>query len=155
MDNYSQAAAILCIDMEKKDFQTLGNNNFIPLLSVDGFINDPLFFQINNDLARVQASASEGLGTDYTFVGLMPNNKERQAQIKKAFKKVCFITSFEDLKDLSDNIVTTDYVINEMLSSSHNCRYIDNLPFEKMELILKSVEQAIERTPIESHDLYI
>ncbi|SDB30941.1 regulatory protein, lacI family [Pseudobutyrivibrio sp. YE44] len=154
-DNYSQAAAILCMDMEKSDFQKLGENNFIPLLSVNGFINDPLFFQINDDIDKIKNAASYRFNSDYTFVTLTPNNDERMATIKKQFKKVAMINSLEDLKKLPDNIVTTDYIINEMLAGSRNCLYIDSLSKEKCSLILRSIEQAVDREPITDHDLYI
>ena len=155
IDNYSQAAAIICMDMSKKDFQTLGNNNFIPLISLNGFIDDPLFFQINDDYENIKKLAADKFGEGYTFAILRPNNSELCERMDSSFKNICYIESMDDIKNLSGNIVTTSSVIKEIVPHNVNCLYYESLSLEKMSIVHKSIEQAIEREPIQNHDILV
>ena len=53
--------AIVAYNVTPSVFRAIGNSNFIPLIGVNVNINDPLFFQINPSIQRLQNLARESL----------------------------------------------------------------------------------------------
>ena len=47
------AEVIICAGVEEEKFLRLAKENFVPLLSLDGKINDELFFQVYQDFTHV------------------------------------------------------------------------------------------------------
>lgn len=68
--------AIIAIDLSNKDFVSLADNCFIPVISVDMIINDSLFYQIYSDIPQLIEKASEYLGNDFYFVLEKYKNEE-------------------------------------------------------------------------------
>lgn len=68
--------AIIAIDLSNKDFVSLADNCFVPVISVDMIINDSLFYQIYSDIPQLIEKASEYLDNDFYFVLEKYKNEE-------------------------------------------------------------------------------
>lgn len=59
---------VIAIDLPNKDFFSLADNCFVPVISVDMLVNDGLFYQIYSDIPQLIEKAKEFLGNDFYFV---------------------------------------------------------------------------------------
>ncbi len=157
LEKYAQADAIICYDMETSDFKTLGDNNLVPLLALDSFINDPLFFQINSDIEKQKSACAEYFQQEpYSYVTLEPHNVERKKFLESHFDSIYFVNTPEDFKSISaKNLFLTDEILVDSLREQHRIFFSSNLAEDKLELLFQSMEQAIERAPIQNHNLYV
>ena len=155
VENYGQADAIICYDVDKATFTALGDCNFIPLLALDCYINDPLFFQINTNLDRLKNRASEEFkGEPYQYVLLDTDNFDKKIFTEHSFDDVLFVESVEDLKKItSKNILISNSVLLDFIPKKCKVCYEPDINKDKLELLYKAYEQAADRIPIDNHNL--
>ena len=157
-DKCDQADAIICYDVPSEYFYRLGDCNSIPLIALDCFINDSLFFQINNDPERLKREAAEFFrGESYLFVAFGTKNHEKEMFLRRNFKDLFFINEADALSDITEeNILTTDPVIAEILGRDHNVLLLPSVTEEKADLLLRCIQLAYDRDDsISQHDLYL
>lgn len=58
-EKFDWADLILTLDVDNDTFYKIGKLNFKPLIAIDSFVNDPLFFQINTDYAALKDQANQ------------------------------------------------------------------------------------------------
>lgn len=152
-----QADAMICYDISSEYFRQLGDNNFIPLTALDCMINDPLFFQINTDYQKLHKMAQEYFhGEAYQYAALKTANQEKESFFRTLFPDVCFINSYDDLYHIqSENILITDSVLETLLNGKKNICYIPSMSDSKAEALLRCVENALFRTPIDQHHILV
>lgn len=156
-ENYGQADALICYDLDKTTFASLGDCNFAPLLALDCYINDSLFFQINSNLDRLKAAAEKKFNDEpYQYVMLETDNKEKKDFANNTFDNVIFIEKPSDLNNITyNNILVSNDVLLDFIPKKYNVCYEPDITTEKLELLYKAYEQAAERIPIENHNLSI
>ena len=156
-ENYGQADALICYDLDKKTFAALGDCNFAPLLALDCYINDPLFFQINTNLDRLKAAAQKTFKDEpYQYVILETNNTAKKDFTNNTFENVLYIEHPSDLEKISSkNILVSNKVLLDFIPTKYNICYEPDITTEKLKLLYKAYEQAAERIPIENHNLCI
>lgn len=114
------ADACVCCGFSEEEFRALADENFIPVIAVDSLINDPLFFRIGTDYDKVLSSAAEYFkGENFVYATLTPTDGATKEKILSTFKKVRFISSVGDLKELAadgKNIAVSDYLISELIT---------------------------------------
>lgn len=156
-ENYGQADALICYDLDKTTFFTIGDFNFAPLLALDCYINDPLFFQINTNLDRLKDAAKKMFkGEKYQYVMLDTNNAEKKAFTKNTFEDVIFVSSPEDIKMLSSkNVLVSCEALLPFMPEKYNICFEPDTTKEKLELLYTAYEQAANRVPIENHNLCV
>ncbi|SDI12912.1 regulatory protein, lacI family [Pseudobutyrivibrio sp. 49] len=156
-ENYGQADALICYDLDKKTFASLGDCNFAPLLAFDCYINDSLFFQINTNLNRLKAAAEKKFkGAPYQYVMLETPNTEKKEFTNNTFDSVIYIDNPSDFDKLScDNLLVSSEVLLDFVPKKYNVCYEPDITTDKLELLYKAYEQAAERIPIENHNLCI
>ncbi len=149
--------AIICYDVKAMDFHNLGDHNFVPLLSIDGFINDPLFFQVISDYARIREDASRHFdGKDFVFAALETINDKRRELLVELFPSVVTINSPADILTLQEeNVVTTEHTIANLLSASGRLFYYPSLTQAKFDKVLECMECAINRVPVKEHSILV
>lgn len=93
---------IIAIDLSGKDFVSLADNCFVPVISVDMIINDSLFYQIYSDIPQLIEKAYEYLGNDFYFVLEKYKNEEYLSFLTKALpqERILFYTP-ELISDLT------------------------------------------------------
>lgn len=157
LENYGQADALICYDLDKSTFSALGDCNFAPLLALDCYINDPLFFQINTNLDRLKAAANEKFsGEKYQYVMLDTSNIEKKDFTKNTFEDVLFVSSPEDIKMLSSkNVLVSCEALLPFIPDKYNICFEPDTTKEKLELLYTAYEQATNRVPIENHNLCV
>ena len=156
-ENYGQADALICYDLDKKTFASLGDCNFAPLLALDCYINDSLFFQINTNLERLKAAAEKQFkGKPFQYVMLDTANTEKKEFTNNTFESVLYIDQPSDLEKISsENILISNEILLDFIPDKYNVCYEPDITTDKLELLYKAYEQAAERTPIENHNLCI
>lgn len=152
-----QADAIVCLDISSEYFHQLGDCNFIPLVALDCLINDPLFFQINSSPNRLKEEATAQFGDNsYQYLTLSTDNEEKKQLLLEHFPDIRFISDFRDVAKLSGaNLLLTDHVLYELLREKNNVCYSPSLSVKKAEQLFACIEKAIDRTPMEQHNLFV
>ncbi len=156
-ENYGQADALICYDLDKNTFSAIGDCNFAPLLALDCYINDPLFFQVNTNLERLKAAANiQFSGEKYQYVLLDTNNAEKKEFISDFFEDVLFISSPDDIKKINlKNVLVSSEALLPFIPKKYNICFEPDTTKEKLELLYTAYEQAANRVPIENHNLCI
>ena len=154
-ENYGQADALICYDLDKSTFSALGDSNFAPLLALDCYINDPLFFQINTNLDRLKAAANEKFsGEKYQYVMLDTSNTEKKDFTKNTFDDVLFVSTPADLQGITTkNVLISSDVLLPFIPDNCTVCYEPDTTLEKLELLFTAYDKAANRVPIENHNL--
>lgn len=101
------ADAIICVGMEEEKFRRLARENFVPLISVDGKINDELFYQIQQDFVYVLQAGEKEFGKDNFSVALVDTyNQTLKDEISQLSDKIVFIADDDITKLPRGNVVT-------------------------------------------------
>lgn len=138
------ASACICLGLEKAEFFTLANENFIPLIAVNSIINDAVFYQISNDYGKIREIAENNFGNDYIYVALRPNNSLLRKELLSTIPNAFLITDISDLKSLPQgNIVVTDFTLKELLSDKIKLDLSDRVDIATC--VLDCIEKAINR----------
>lgn len=101
------ADAIMCVGMEEEKFRRFAQENFVPLISIDGKINDELFFQIYQDFNHVLAEGEKKFGkNNFTLVLVDMYNASLKREISALSDNIVFVGG-NDLSNLpKGNVVT-------------------------------------------------
>lgn len=152
-----QADAIICYDMKLEQFRQLGDSNFIPLVALDCLVNDPLFFQVNTNLHILKEKADTHFGDKpYRYVMLDTPNAEKLSRLLSVFPDLIRIDSLTQIKELTgQHLLVSDLTLFKLLSDTNDVCFLPSVSGEKLDLLHQCIEAALERTPIEQHDLLI
>lgn len=151
------ADAIVCYDVPEREFALLGDRNFIPLLAFDSRIDDPLFFQVLSDYARIkEQAASFFAGGDYTFVSLPAGNTKLAAYLSDLFPSRREVSSLNDLTSLRGmRILTMEDTLCRLLSEDCELLYCPSVTEEKLEKLYECMEFAVSRVQIVNHNVIV
>ncbi len=105
------ATACVCFDLSNEEFRRFADENFIPVIAMDSFVNDPIFYQITTDFEKVNALAESRFGKDFTFVHIEPTNKELKEKICSAFSRVRFVSSPREIREWIDRAEERNVVL--------------------------------------------
>lgn len=154
-EKFDRADAIVCYDVTSKLFHRIGDSNFIPLLALDCRIDDPLFFQINSDFQDILQSAGRQFqGTPYRFVMLETENEEQRAFLSSLCPSILFIHDCRQLDSLQgEKLLVVEETLYQLLKDTNEVFYRPLMTTHKAEVLLQCVEYALQRTPIDQHDI--
>lgn len=112
------ASACICFDMPCDEFYALCGENFIPVVALDSLVNDPVFYQITVDYAKVLSGARARFGEDFCYVCIEPCNKETKQSVLNAFKNVVFLSGLADVDNVRcKNVVLTQPSLTELFQN--------------------------------------
>lgn len=159
-DDFSQvdnADAILCYDVTKEEFLSLGNNNFVPLLAVDCLIDDPLFFQIVTDYEKLLSDTTTYFaGEEFIFASLEIVNSKLKTMLEKLFPHIVFVQSIKDFKTFyGKNVCVTEDTLYQLLKGDCNLYYQPSATEHKIQKVYECMELAIGRVQITSHHILV
>ncbi|HEL1704630.1 TPA: LacI family DNA-binding transcriptional regulator [Streptococcus suis] len=151
------ADVILTLDVAKEDFYKIGNANFSPLIALDSFIDDPVFFQINSDFQKLKKQAIQYFReTTFTFVSLPINDEKRKELIQNTFSSIKYVKSVEELDNFDyKNVLIIDSILEQLISNYYNKLYISGFSDEKFEKIFQAIEWASQRIEINNHNIVV
>lgn len=78
IDNLNSFNTIITIDLTKEEFLNIGNKTFTPLIAINSYINDPVFYQINRDYEKINETSFEFFKDEFTLLTVDTNNTERK-----------------------------------------------------------------------------
>ncbi|MDE5896711.1 MAG: hypothetical protein K2H43_02715 [Clostridia bacterium] len=116
----SNADAIIAFNVNKDTFYEIGNQNYIPLISVNCLVEDKLFFQITADYQKLKQKADDHFKGEYSFICLAPADSALREQILSVFDRVIFIENGKDCREVhAENLLTVNGIIAEFFKSQH------------------------------------
>lgn len=151
------ADAIICVGMEEDKFRRLAQENFVPLLSVDGKINDELFFQVYQDFHHVLEEGEKKFGKNNFTVALVDMyNEALKKEIGELSQNIVFIADNDIGKLPKGNIVTVN-------ASLKNIDGLDNTDIllvpsntqEKVDALIDCFNKAVERVQGTDHTVRV
>lgn len=157
IEKYDMADVIVTSDVTKEEFHQIGNANFSPLVALDSFIDDPLFFQINSDYSHIQQTAEHFFkGESFTFVSVPIHNTERREHLLQLFSNVMFMNRLEDIHSIpSGNILVIDQILNEILMDRQQKLYLPTMSKDKFNHLFQAIEWALQRQEMDNHNILV
>lgn len=151
------ADAIICVGMEEDKFRRIAQENYVPLLSVDGKINDELFFQVYQDFNHVLKEGERAFGKDNFSVVLADMyNETLKEEISKLSANIVF-TDERDANKLPDGNVV---VVHSSLKKIYEFKNADVLfvpanTQARVDAILDCFNKATERVQGTEHTVKV
>ncbi|MDE7158899.1 MAG: LacI family transcriptional regulator [Clostridiales bacterium] len=151
------ADAIICVGMEEEKFRRLARENYVPLLSVDGKINDELFFQIYQDFTHVLGEAEKAFGkNNFSLVLVDMYNQSLKEELAALYGNIVFLDGNDVSKLPKGNIVT----VHSSLKSINRieCENMLVVPANtqaRVDAILDCFNMATERVQGKSHTVRV
>lgn len=154
---FDNVDAIICHDISTEEFYAVGDLNFVPLLTVDSHIGDPLFFQISSDIEKLHMQALEFFQSEeYTVVSLEKQNQGFKSTLENYFPSILYIKSIDDFSSIEyKNVFTFEQTLQELLPSSCNICYLPTITTNKLNKVMECVELAINRVQIIEHNIIL
>ena len=141
------ADAIMCVGTEEEKFRRVARENFVPLISIDGKINDQLFFQIYQDFNHVLKEGERQFGKDNFHVVLVDMyNQTLKDEICELSDKIVFISD-NDVSNLpGGNIVTVhSSLANLNVFKDRNVLLVPANTQARIDAIIDCFNKATER----------
>lgn len=159
-EKYDAADVIVAYDVSKDYFQKIGDNNFVPLLALDCFIDNFLFYQVNSDYKKIARTAEAYFnGRDYTLLTLDTDNQEKKLLLESSFPSVSFVSELACISNSkANNILVIDYSIYELAKQQKQADslcYVPLISAQKCASLFQCIEYALERTSDKSHDVLL
>lgn len=146
--------AIICHGTTVNFFRSIAELNFVPVIAVDLYVNDNLFFQINSNYRKVVDVAEANFGYD-DFTIVMPDGLSPQVrgQLRRAYQTKA-IKDLEHLKEyLLENIDRNIIVYGVELAKIAKLIKEDVVAFpifteDKVQTIIQCAKKAITRQDV-------
>ncbi|MGT2932766.1 LacI family DNA-binding transcriptional regulator [Streptococcus catagoni] len=157
IEKFDWSDMILTLDIEKDVFRKIGKLSFKPLIALNSFINDPLFFQINTDYAKLKEKADAFFkGQSYTLLSLPINNEERYQHMASLFSNLRIVDDIKVLENFKEeNLLLIDKSLDQFFRDAPHKLYLPSFHPKKEQAILNAIEWAKERQPDKDHNLLI
>ena len=151
------ADAIICVGMEEDKFRRLARENYVPLLSVDGKINDELFFQIYQDFPHVLQEGEKKFGKgNFTLALVDMYNQTLKDEIKALPGDVLFIGDNDVSKLPKGNVVTVHSSLKNIRGfESSEMLFVPANTQARVDAILECFNHATERVQGITHTVTV
>lgn len=153
--------ACICYNMSREEFHALGQENFIPLIAVDSLIDDPVFYQVTPDYAKMKATADAHFNAPYLYIAAKSADKTLEELIAHTFPNLAFVSNLAEALSLDikgKNILLTQPSLFQMFEQREKeCnlfRYETHLK-ARSEIILNCVKNAVGRVVVEDNAHYV
>lgn len=145
--------AIVAYNVTPLVFRAIGNSNFIPLIGVNVNINDPLFFQINPSIQRLQNLARESFGHRPCDVLYLPSeDSELDKALLAAFPAAIAIDETSTLV----NYLTSERrlpvvcfgqdIFDAVRGSKRDAVLFEPYPKQLVDKVVEALERTISKT---------
>ncbi|MDE6676727.1 MAG: LacI family DNA-binding transcriptional regulator [Clostridia bacterium] len=147
------ADAIVCVGVEEEKFRRIAQENFVPLISVDGKINDELFFQIYQDFNHVLEEGEKAFGKDNFSLALVDTyNQTLKDEIQSLYGNIVFLDDNDVSKLPKGNIVTVHGSLKDIKGiDNEKMLVVPANTQERVDAILECFNKATERVQVNSH----
>lgn len=155
IDNLNSFNTIITIDLTKEEFLNIGNKTFTPLIAINSYINDPVFYQINRDYRKINEISFEFFKDEFTLLTVDTNNIERKEIIGNSFNKVIFLKDANDLPEIKTNTLILEKSLYNFYSNNPNVLFV---PFDKDKLfntVLNAIKLADKRISTDEHNILL
>lgn len=154
-DNLNSFNTILTLDLTKKEFLTIGNKTFTPLIALYSYINDPVFYQINRDYKTINDISSNQFNDEFTLLITDTDNIERKKIIEESFKNIMFIKKFNQLPEINTNTLILEKSLYEFYRDNPNVLFITYNKEKLFNTILNAIKLADNRISTDEHYILV
>ena len=148
------ADAIICVGTEEDKFRRIAQENFVPLLSVDGKINDELFFQIYQDFPYVLKEGEKRFGKgNFTLALVDTYNQTLKDEIKALSDNIVFVG--DDGKNLPQGNLVTVHSSLKNIREEAQMLFVPANTQARVDAILDCFNQATERVQGVTHTVTV
>lgn len=151
------ADAIICVGIEEEKFRRLARENFVPLLSVDGKINDELFFQVYQDFDYVIKTGEKRFGKgNFTVVLVDMYNEMLKDEIRSLSGDIAFIADNDISKLPQGNIITVNASLASVIGEDDaNMLYVPSNTQARVDALIDCFNKATERVQGTAHTVRV
>lgn len=151
------ADAIICAGMEEEKFRRLAQENFVPLLSVDGKINDELFFQVYQDFDGVLKAGEQRFGKgNFTLALADMYNESLKKEICALDCAVAFIEGDGVSKLPRGNLVTVHSSLKCLCGlENENILLVPANTQARADAVVDCLNKAAERVQVSTHTVKV
>jgi hypothetical protein len=149
---------IFCVGLSKETFFSLGDLNFIPMIAVNMYVDDPLFYQVNVDYIGLQKRADAFFqGKPYIYCALPNENVQREQLIKSTFPHTRFLSTMKDLEALhGERVLLSDSVLaQEMMVGGGEVYYDPIFDQSLLGTLYTCATKALSREQVEDKGHFI
>lgn len=141
------ADAIICFGMEEDKFRRFAQENFVPLISVNGKINDELFFQVWQDFERVMQKGEEKFGkNNFTPVLVDMYNAALKQEIRALAENTVFVAGNDLSKLPKGNVVIVHSSLREVYGLGRSeVLYVPANTQARQDAVIDCFKKATER----------
>lgn len=141
------ADAIVCVGTEEEKFRRIAEENYVPLLSVDGKINDELFFQIYQDFSYVLEEGEKKFGKgNFTLALVDTYNQTLKDEISALSDNIVFIGGNDASELPKGNLVTVHSSLKNIKGSeSPQMLFVPANTQARVDAIFDCFNRATER----------
>lgn len=148
----TNADAIIAYNVDKSKFYEIGNANYIPLIAVNCYVEDKLFFQVTPDFEKLKAKADNHFKDKYCFICLQPADSALEQQIREAFDSVIFVGNGTDLQKIDQrNVFTVNGLIAEFFSNRNVGLYYEDTYGPVCRQTADCIVKALSRETFDIH----
>ncbi len=150
---FVNADCIVAVGFSKEDFHKIGKANYIPLIAVDCFIDDKLFFQVNTDLPSLKREADGHFKEEYAFLSITPRDNVLKEKMEKVFPNLIFVNDYKEIESVAaSNVLTVNNVIKSFLSKKGvNVFMPQDLHERKFKQVAICISQALSHENFDVH----
>lgn len=151
------ADAIICVGTEEDKFLRIAKENYVPLISVDGKINDELFFRIYQDFGHVLHEGEKKFGKgNFNVVLVDMYNQSLKEEICSLSDAFVFLDDNDIHKIPEGNIVTVHSSLKNLLGKDNeNILLVPANTQARVDAILSCFIQATERVQGAKHTVRV
>ncbi len=150
------AEVIICAGVEEEKFLRLAKENFVPLLSLDGKINDELFFQVYQDFTHVLSEGDKVFGKgNYSLVLVDLYNEQLKAEIRKICGEVIFLSDDDLSRVPKGNVLTVNNSLAMMKPDGCNIHVVPFITQARMDAVIDCFKKATEREQGAKHTVLV
>lgn len=135
------ADGIISVGLDKSIFRKIGNNNFIPMISVNSFINDPLFNEILDDYSSFDKTTDNMVS--------LPISSELYKEYISSHFNLTIVNSLADIDSYfnyhaNEKTYIRDYSILDICSQkNYHPVFLNPLSEEKIQKIIDCYQSLV------------
>lgn len=156
---YDYADAAIVYRSYKDKFIKIANKNFIPLIAIDINIDEPLFFEIHNDLNALLKPYKDK--ANYEIISL-PYKDESINKSLRSISNLTLIDSFKTLnefiaknKDQNKEVIALNEELYRFVSPLLETKLINLLSEDKFKAIINSLSLALAKEDVSNHKIIV
>ncbi len=154
------ASVCICMGMSKAEFHALCDENFIPVIALDGLIDDPVFYQINADYPKMRKDLEERIGDVFSYVALSNENEDLKSAVTDIMPRASFVSSIAECVRAFDTPHTVAVSQPSLAAlakelGAENVFFYSDYAERRLPCLIKTARNAIDRISVTDAEHFV